>query len=86
MSAGKGKESVSVFAVVDEIEEDLLVLVFDDNRKLTWPRKEAPAGTREGTVLRITLERDEEERKRREDKIRSLQQRLLERTRKGHGK
>ena len=71
----------TTFIVVDEVEEDTFVLLIDDGPKIHLERNFLPEGTREGTVLRLTLEIDEEERGKREQEIGDLQERLLKRTR-----
>lgn len=69
------------YAVIDEIEEDICVLIFDDGYKLHMNRKRLPSGVREGSVLRITIEIDAEEEAKRVKEITDIQQRLLKRTR-----
>lgn len=74
-------ESTSHFAVVDAIEEDTVVLLFDRGPKLHLDRSFLPAGTRESTVLRVTFAVDEEEKARRVGALQDISQRLLDRTR-----
>ncbi|MEK8023016.1 MAG: DUF3006 domain-containing protein [Candidatus Hydrogenedentota bacterium] len=76
MGAGK-----SHHVVIDEVEEDIYVLLFDDGMKLHLKENMLPPGVREGTVLKVTLEIDEVEQKRRIAEIADIQQRLLKRTR-----
>lgn len=69
------------YIVVDEVEENICVLLFDDGRKIHLPKSMLPKGTKEGTVLSMTFEIDEAEQKRRVAEITSIQERLLKRTR-----
>lgn len=50
-------------ATVDRIEEGIAVLIDrdDDTRHFSIPAQLLPPGCREGDVITITLERDEEE-------------------------
>lgn len=74
-------ESVSHFAVVDAVEDDTVVLLFDRGPKLHLDRNFLPAGTRESTVLKVTFAIDDEEKARRVGAIQDLSERLLNRTR-----
>jgi len=69
------------YAVVDEIEESTYVVLFDEGPKLHLSGNFLPAGTKEGSVLKITIELDEAEKERRIAKIQDLQTKLLDRTR-----
>lgn len=79
-------ESTSHFAVVDAIEDDTVVLLFDRGPKLHLDRSFLPPGTRESTVLRVTFAVDDEEKARRVGAIQDLSQRLLDRTRNRGGR
>lgn len=74
-------EAKQHFAVIDEVEEGICVLLFDDGLKLNLSSKMFPKGTKEGSVLKVTFELDPEEEKRRIKEITDIQQRLLKRTR-----
>lgn len=74
-------ETVSHFAVVDAIEEDTAVVLVDDGPKLLLNKKLLPQGTKESTVLKITITIDAEEQQRRVGAIQDLMGRLLDRTR-----
>lgn len=74
-------QAVTRYAVVDEVEDDLRVLVFDDGPKVTVKAAFLPPGADEGKVLKCTIEIDEAERGRRREEIVSLQEKLLARTR-----
>ncbi len=67
------KPSPSVTWVVDRIEGDFAVIDWDKGR-IDIPLAALPEGTREGSVLRIAL--DPEEETRRKNRIRSLFDRL----------
>ena len=80
-------ESKAHYAVVDAVEEGTYVVLFDEGLKLYLSKKFLPKGTTEGSVLKVTFELDKEEEERRIGEIRSLQERLLKRTReRGGGK
>lgn len=74
-------KSVSHYAVIDEVEDGLNVVLFDDGEKLHLESKMLPAGVGEGTVLKVTFEIDDAEREKRESEISDIQERLLKRTR-----
>ena len=71
------------YVVVDRIEEGICELIFDDGHQITVAKAALPKGTREGSVLSVAYELDEEERKRRIGDISEIQQRLLKRTKEG---
>ena len=56
-SAGKesGRKDFSLRGVVDRYEGDYAVLAFDDGQKLLWPKKQLPAGAREGIAVVVAL-------------------------------
>lgn len=68
------------YAVIDEIEEGQAVVLFDEGLKLIVSKGFIPAAAREGSVLKVTFEIDEEEQKKRTERISSLQEKLLQRT------
>lgn len=70
----------SHYAVIDEIEEGTYVVLFDEGLKLHLSGKMLPAGTKEGSVLKVTFELDEAEKERRVKSIQEIQERLLQRT------
>jgi hypothetical protein len=76
-------EAKTFHAVVDAVEEGTYVVLFDEGLKLHLSRKHLPKGTTEGSVLKVTFELDPAEEERRIGEIRSLQERLLRRTREG---
>ena len=41
--------------VIDQIEGDLLVVVFDDEQRLDWPRRFAPADARSGDAVIVRV-------------------------------
>ncbi len=76
------KRGPVIVATVDRFEvgpggEVLAVLVMDDGQQVIVPRSSLPAGSRQGDVLRVRFERDEEETRRRLDRVRSLQRELF---------
>lgn len=74
-------ETVSHYAVVDAIEEDTVVVLFDRGPKLMLERKFLPPGTKESTVLKVTFAIDDEEKARRVGAMQDLSERLMNRTR-----
>jgi hypothetical protein len=65
-------------AVVDRIEGDFAVLVFDDDaQKLNWPRADLPAGVVEGDRLKVVLLSDKDERKEKEELAKAVLNELL---------
>ncbi len=46
--------------VIDQIEGDLLVIVFDDEQRLDWPRRFAPDNARssDAVIVKLTLPDD----------------------------
>jgi hypothetical protein len=74
------EKSTVQYAVVDEVEEGVCVVLFDAGWKLHMKRETLPAGTKEGTVLKVTFEVDAAEQARRVSEIQDIQTRLLNRT------
>jgi hypothetical protein len=66
---------------IDRIEEGIAVLIMADegNPRFTLPLSRLPSGSREGDVLTLTLERDEEETRAAKDRSASLIATLRER-------
>ena len=54
-------------AVIDRIEDDYAILVFEDNQTLMVPAEKLPYGYNEGTVLHVTFISDKESTKKSED-------------------
>lgn len=67
-------EQTSTFWVIDRIEGDLAVVEIAAGKTVTIPLAALPDGVKEGTVLRLAIDRDEEAR--RKKKLRSLFDRL----------
>ena len=65
-------------ATIDRIEEDIAVLLLDDEpgSRCTLSVTFLPPGTREGDVLTLTLERDEDETRAARDRSAALIARL----------
>ncbi|MBD3278765.1 MAG: DUF3006 family protein [Candidatus Aegiribacteria sp.] len=66
---------------LDRIEEGTAVLLTRDGHMWLLPSDCLPAGSREGDVFDVILEKNEEETEALAGRIRSLQHQLLERTR-----
>ena len=60
--------------VVDRIENNIAVCILDDETKLVVPVKALPEGIKEGSVLKIV--EDKEEEKKRTEKISALLDKL----------
>ena len=67
-------EDQTVFWVIDRLEGDLAVVEIAEGKTVAIPRTSLPEGAREGNVLRLTI--DPEEEARRKKKLRSLFNRL----------
>lgn len=76
----KGKEGIlRLQVVIDRLEGQSAVLMIQD-REVIWPKKDLPAGIREGQVLAVTIEVDEEAAADRRERVQSLMDRLVKRT------
>ncbi len=65
--------------IIDRFEEDWAVLEYDDETyKYNVPRALLPDNAKEGDVLRISLEIDQEEAEKRKEAIRKLEDELFE--------
>jgi hypothetical protein len=56
----KGKKSVKetpaeLRGAIDQIEGDLVVVVFDDNQRLEWPRRFAPEDAKSGDAVIVKI-------------------------------
>jgi hypothetical protein len=40
---------------IDQIEDDIVVVVFDDNQRLEWPRRYAPADAKAGDAVIVRV-------------------------------
>ena len=67
-------EQTQIFWVIDRMEGDLAVIEVAEGKTVNIPRTALPEGAKEGSVLRIAIDREEEARRRK--KIRSLFDRL----------
>lgn len=67
-------EEKTIFWVIDRIEGDVAVVELSAGKTVNVPLSALPDGAREGTVLQITADREEEARRRK--KSRSLFDRL----------
>lgn len=65
---------------LDRIEDGVAVLLLDDGQRLLVPAGIIPPGCPDGTVLRITFERDDRETEARMARVRALRERLVERS------
>jgi hypothetical protein len=65
---------------LDRIEEGIAVLMTRDSSRWLIPEGYLPEGTVEGDILRVFFERDQAATELQADRIRELQQRLLDRT------
>lgn len=63
--------------IIDRFEEDWAVLEYDDET-YNVPRALLPDNAKEGDVLRISLEIDQEETEKRREAIRKLEDELFE--------
>ncbi|MER3426768.1 MAG: DUF3006 domain-containing protein [Pyrinomonas sp.] len=80
----KDRREVTIHAVVDRIEDGdwaVLLLGDDERGRADFPRAYLPAGSGEGTHLRIRIEIDEESQQRAEEETRRLLERLQQRSR-----
>jgi hypothetical protein len=73
-SAGKenDRKDFSLRGVVDRYEGDYAVLAFDDGQRLFWPKKQLPAGAREGVAVAIVLTVDPMDTKQRSARLKVL--------------
>ena len=69
---------------LDRIEEGIAVLLTRDSCRWLLPAMYLPEGTVEGDILRVSFERDQAETELQKERIRDLQQRLLDRTSERH--
>ncbi|MCX6806632.1 MAG: DUF3006 domain-containing protein [Candidatus Berkelbacteria bacterium] len=54
-------------AIVDRFEGEYAVLIFDDGKKIDWPKDKLPKNIKEGSVVWFSLTKDKEgEKKQRE--------------------
>ena len=67
-------EEKSIFWIIDRIEGDLAVIEVAEGKTVNIPRSSLPVGVKEGSVLRIAIDPEEEARRRK--KLRSLFNRL----------
>ena len=67
-------EEKSTFWVIDRIEGNLAVIEIAEGKTVAVPLTSLPDGAKEGTVIRLVIDREEEARRRK--KIRSLFNRL----------
>ena len=67
--------------VIDRIEEEIAVIEIEDRSQILFPAKRLPKGAGEGSVLRINVTYDAQATKRQREKIRTLQEKLLKRSR-----
>ncbi|OQC70020.1 MAG: hypothetical protein BWX47_00751 [candidate division Hyd24-12 bacterium ADurb.Bin004] len=65
---------------LDRIENGVAVLLLDDGQRLLVPARIIPQGCPDGTVLRMTFERDDRETEARMARVRALRERLVERS------
>lgn len=63
--------------IIDRFEEDWAVLEYDDET-YNFPRALLPDNAKEGDVLKISLEIDQEETEKRKEAIRKLEDELFE--------
>lgn len=73
-------ESSQILVSLDRIEEEMGVLLAREGMMWIVPIEHLPENCREGDVLEITFRRDAEETEALANRVRDLQQRLLERT------
>lgn len=68
-------------AVIDRFEEDYAVVLFGDEEiKVDIPRVLLPGEAEEGSWLKISFELDEEETRRRKERIKDLLEKLKNKT------
>lgn len=82
-SSENGERSSSIHAVIDRIEDnDMAVVRLGDDEKdqIDLPVSFLPASATDGDHLRITITLDEESRDAMQDRIRKLQEELLNRS------
>ena len=70
---------------LDRIEDGIAVLITIDSCRWLLPCEYLPEDASEGDILRVSFSRDEEATLRQAEKVRELQDRLLDRTGERHG-
>ncbi len=63
-------------AIVDRIEGEIAILEIEGEILIELPKKFLPKGTREGNILKMTLEIDKIKEKKQRDKVKKLQEKL----------
>lgn len=76
----KDGETSQILVSLDRIEEKMGVLLAREGMMWVVPIEFLPSNCREGDVLEITFRRDAEETEALANRVRDLQQQLLERT------
>ena len=69
-----------ILGSIDRIEGELAVIIFDQGGEFITHISNLPKGYHEGSVVRIQIELDEAEEKKRLDEVQKLQEKLLNRT------
>jgi DUF3006 family protein len=83
--ASAGERIVSIHAVIDRIEDnDMAVVLLGDEEKdqIDLPVTYLPANASDGDHLRITITLDDKSRESMQERIRKLQEELLNRSKK----
>lgn len=72
-------KEVYMQAIVDRIEGKIAILEIEGEILIELPKKFLPKGTREGNILKMTLEIDKIKEKKQRDKVKKLQEKLKKR-------
>jgi len=75
-------ETIRLQLVIDRIEENKAVLLVrpDEKREIYWPQDQLPEGIKEGQIINVEIEVDEEATKKAEERVSDLIQRLKKRS------
>lgn len=65
--------------IVDRIEGKIAILEVEGEFFMECPKKYLPNGTKEGSILKMTLEIDKIKEQQQKDKVRALQEKLKKR-------
>ena len=79
LKGGDGFYLFAMKAVVDRIEEGLVVLEIAGQTEVIWPLKLLPPGLKPGNILDINITLDKKTEAQQREKIKKLQQKLKNR-------
>lgn len=84
-SGERAARTTTIHGVIDRIEDNEMAVILlgdDEAAQIDLPVSLLPQGATDGDHLRLTITLDEESRARAEDRIRQLQEELLNRSKK----